>query len=133
MPSTPIRSTVTPVLRLGVGGWPGAVRRAPKASVARSTPIAIVSTSRPSGLKPTSAMPIVGFCSTSGPSVIGLVAGDARPARSADSVKVERRPAQVVDAVAGSPDVKPLIAVEELDVDRAGLEQVGQVLRCPCP
>ena len=94
MPSTPISSTLTPVLDwLGEPAVPP-----PKASVARSTPMAIVSTSRPSGLKPMSAMPIVGFCSTSGPSVIGLVAATA-PGAVGESVKVERRPARLVTLV----------------------------------
>ena len=58
-------------------GVPGVAGVEPKASDARSTPMAIVSTSMPSGLKPTSAIPTVGFCSTSGPICSGLVAGRA--------------------------------------------------------
>ncbi len=98
MPSMPISSTLTP--ELVCVGAPG-VALPPKASVARSTPMPIVSTSRPSGLKPMSAMPIVGFCSTSGPSVIGLVAATA-PGAVGDSVKVERRPARLVTLVSRS-------------------------------
>ncbi len=96
VPSTPIRSTVTPELLCGVvaGGGPVVVAGVPKASDARSTPIAIVSTSMPSGLKPTSAIPIVGVCSVSGPSWIVPVAGSA-PGAAGESVKVWLSPARL--------------------------------------
>ena len=71
VPSTPIRSAVTPLLDCCVELVPVGAEP-PKPSDARFTPIPIVSTSLPS-LNPTSAISIVGPCNVSGPSEMGRV------------------------------------------------------------
>ncbi len=96
---------MTPLDRCAPEGCVGAVwpcagaAGPPMLRLARSAPIAIVSTSMPSA-KPTSAMPIVGFVIDSGPSAIGLVPATA-PGAEASSVKVNDWPAMLREAKVG--------------------------------
>jgi hypothetical protein len=120
VPRTPIRSTVTPLEPCWVVGvvvpplFGAAALLKPR--LARSTPIAIVRTSMPS-LKPTSAMPIRGPSSVSGPIESGAVVG-AAPGAVGDSVNVWRTPAAflVAGVVPLEAGVSPAAGVAFADV-----------------
>ena len=105
VPRTPSRSAVTPLPDCDIDGvviMPGIGAEPPKARLARSTPMAMVRTSRPS-LNPTSAMPTFGPWSMSGPIDRPLRAG-AAPA--ADGSSVNRSIRAMLDV--------PSIVVQEL-------------------
>ena len=91
MPRTPSRSTRHTTARLGCRRAGGVLGAPPKARLARSTPMAIVSTTMPSS-KPKSAMPMLGPCSESGPSEIGPPAVAAAGRRRVDRERLVWRP-----------------------------------------